>query len=187
MVQEKEDRRFKRKIQRDDADHAKTYSNVLSSSLTESSAPSSPTENECPIASNKSQSANELYRERLSNFSPSAITEDFKSYSRIDFDNDEIASPEFGIYHSSLVDLFLRQMIYDERIIVGIILYGNSSIQKQQRDLYKKFSTSFCNDVCNDCDAPISVEKNFNQFPELPPLMPQYSRSIWKPKMMKKS
>lgn len=183
MVQEKEDRRFKRKIQKDDVDHAKTYSNVLSSSMTESATSSSPAENELPTLLNnfsKSKSANELYREHLANISPSAISDEFKSYSRIDFETDEIASPEFGTYHSSLVDLFLRQMIYDERIIVGIILYGNSSIQKQQRDLYKKFSTSFC----NDCDAPIS-DKNFNQFPELPPLM--NSRSIWKPKMMKKS
>jgi hypothetical protein len=179
MVQEKEDRRVKRKIQSDDAENAQTYSNVVSSSLTESPPPSPSKENEFSILSSKIKSANEIYRESLSNISPSTISDDFKSYSQIDFENDDsaIASPDFGIYHASLVELFLKQMVYDERIIVGIILYGNS-IQRKQQNLYKKFSTSF---ICNDCDAPISPE-----FPELPPL-PQYNRSIWKPKLLKKS
>lgn len=182
MVQEKEDQRIKRKIQKDDSDHMQTYSDVLSSSMTESQSPSPSKKNEFAILSNRPKSVDELYREQLSNISPSAITEDFKSYSHIEFDNDDcaIASPEFGIYHASLVELFLQQMIYDEQIIVGIILYGNSSIHKQQRNLYKKFSTS----LCNDCNAPIDT--NGNQYPELPALT-QYSRSIWKPKLIKKS
>lgn len=179
MVQEKEDRRLKRKMQKDDSEHTITYSNVVSSSAT--SITSSPVKDHdfTLLFNKKKKSPNELFRERLANFSPSAITEDFKSYSQIDFDNDDIvmASSEFGIYHTSLVDLFLQQMIYDERIIVGIILYGNSSVHKAQRELYKKFATSFC----NDCEAPIS-EKVF-QFPELPTLSSQYGRS----KLIKKT
>lgn len=178
MAQEQEDRKVKERIQKEESD-LKTYSCVLSSSLNEPLSTGNNTS-----VSIKTQSCAELLRERLANISPSALSEDFKSYTQIDFENDDtaIASPEFGQYHSSLVSLFLQQMIYDERIIVGIILYGNPSIQKQQKVLYKKFSTSFC----NDCNAPLSDDKGILQFPEFPPL-PQFNRNIWKPKTLKKS
>lgn len=138
MVQQREDRKIRRKLQSDESIWSKTYSNVVSSS--KNKTPVSPTKegNYQLLGISKRESD-------LVNFSPSALTDDFKDYSRIDFDNDDkvMASPEFGIYHSPLVDLFIQQMNFDERVIVGVILYGNSTNHKQQRDLYKKFATSY--------------------------------------------
>lgn len=168
MAQKKEERKAAR-MTKSDNEVTKTYSNVLSSSLTSM-------ENETNSTSNTS------FREQLENYSPSAISAEFMEYSQIDFDIDDIVltSTEFGKYHASLVDLFLKQMSFDERIIVGIILYGNAMAQKQNRNLYKRFSTSYC----NECDAPLI---QMPKFPELP--LPELSRPILKrrSKLSKKS
>lgn len=168
MAQKKEERKAAR-MTKSDNEVTKTYSNVLSSSLTSM-------ENETSSTSNTS------FREQLENYSPSAISAEFMEYSQIDFDIDDIVltSTEFGKYHASLVDLFLKQMSFDERIIVGIILYGNAMAQKQNRNLYKRFSTSYC----NECDAPLI---QMPKFPELP--LPELSRPILKrrSKLSKKS
>lgn len=168
MAQKKEERKAAR-MTKSDNEVTKTYSNVLSSSLTS-------IENETNSTSNTS------FREQLENYSPSAISAEFMEYSQIDFDIDDIVltSTEFGKYHASLVDLFLKQMSFDERIIVGIILYGNAMAQKQNRNLYKRFSTSYC----NECDAPLI---QMPKFPELP--LPELSRPILKrrSKLSKKS
>lgn len=155
MAQKKEEKKANR-MKLNQNESAKTYSNVVSSSM---------------ISKDQTTS----FREQLSDISPSAISPEFMEYSQIDFDIDDIVltSTEFGKYHASLVDLFLKQMTYDERIIVGIILYGNAIAQKQNRNLYRRFSTSFC----NECDAPLIHEA---KFPELP--SPQLEQRILKRK-----
>ena len=168
MALQKEERKAVRMKNLNENEVTKTYSNVLSSKIA--------LENQANSRSNTS------FREQLENYSPSAISTDFIEYSQIDFDIDDIVltSTEFGKYHASLVDLFLKQMTYDERIIVGIILYGNAMAQKQNRNLYKRFSTSYC----NECDAPVI---QMPKFPELP--SPELSRPSLKrrSKLTKKS
>lgn len=135
-----------------------TYSKVLTSSL-EKSKPSE----------EQVKSPDELYRDYLSNISPSELSEDFKDYSTLDFDNeDNTVISEFGVYHNSLVELFLKQFKYDEKSIVDAILSG-TSVLKNQPELYKKFSAAFY------------VENSLS--PE--PSSPQNNR--WKSKVKKNS
>lgn len=166
LAQQKEERKAIRMMKKlNENENTKTYSNVVSSAEKMSKD------------QDESQILTGSLREQLANYSPSLISKEFLEYSQIDFDIDDIilTSTEFGKYHASLVDLFLKQMSYDERIIVGIILYGNAMAQKQNRNLYKRFSTSFC----DECDAPV-IQMPVIQFPELP--LPELSRPILKQK-----
>lgn len=88
MVQQREDRKIRRKLQNDESIWAKTYSNVVSSSQNQPQVSPSKTGNYQLLGTSKRDFD-------LANFSPSALAEDFKDYTRIDFDNEEsVASPD---------------------------------------------------------------------------------------------